>query len=121
MLIETLVKVIVCGGRDFTDYDLFCARLDYHLQNCPLVEIVSGGARGADSLAIDYAVMSDHRCTTFPADWERFGKSAGYRRNEQMAKYATHCLAFWDGKSRGTGHMIDLARKHGLGLKIVRY
>lgn len=55
------------------------------------------------------------------ADWDIYGKSAGYIRNAEMAKYADACVVFWDGKSRGTKHMIDLAKKEGIGLKVVNY
>lgn len=63
----------------------------------------------------------------FPANWAAFGKRAGYIRNEQMAKYAVEdgscgmLIAFWDGKSRGTKHMIDLANKHGLKVHVVSF
>lgn len=56
-----------------------------------------------------------------PADWNKYGKSAGYKRNEQMAIYADACLAFWDGKSKGTKHMIGLAKRHNLRLKVVLF
>jgi len=57
----------------------------------------------------------------FPAEWEEYGKKAGYYRNKKMAEYATHCIAFWDGKSAGTKMMIDLANEHGLNTRVVRY
>ena len=63
----------------------------------------------------------------FPANWDLYGKRAGYIRNEQMAKYAMSdnsygvLIAFWDGKSRGIKHMIDLANKYGLEIHIVNY
>ena len=54
-----------------------------------------------------------------PDEWDKYGKSAGYRRNVQMAEYADSCVVFWDGKSRGTKHMIDIAEKRNLNLRKV--
>lgn len=81
-------------------------------------EVVSGTARGADSLGEKWA--NDHRIPVkrFPADWDTFGKSAGYRRNEEMARYADALIALWDGESRGTKHMIDIARSKGLSVHV---
>lgn len=117
-------KVIVCGGRGFTDLNLLDEQLHFFLSRLMQeggVEIVSGTARGADTLAIRWASYNGVSVKCFRADWDRWGKAAGYRRNAEMAKYATHCIAFWDGQSKGTGHMIKLAREHNLALKIVRY
>lgn len=57
----------------------------------------------------------------YPADWDTYGKSAGYRRNEDMAKIADACIVFWDGESRGSKHMIDIAEREGLPLRIVKF
>lgn len=84
------------------------------------VEIVSGTARGADQLGEKFAKEKGCNLKQFPADWDAYGKSAGYRRNADMAKYADACVVFWDGVSKGTKHMIDLAEKAELDLKIVR-
>ena len=78
-------------------------------------------ASGADSLAIKYAEEKGYKVKEFPADWDWHGKSAGYIRNKQMAQYATHLIAFWDGYSKGTKHMIDLARKEGLKVRVIMY
>lgn len=114
-------KVIVAGGRDFNDYHLLKRKLSILLNNRLDVEIVSGAARGADSLGERYAEENGLYIHRKPADWEKYGKSAGYRRNAEMAEYADALVAFWDGKSRGTKHMIDLAEKHELAIRIVRY
>jgi len=114
-------KVIVAGTRTFDDYELVEKHLDFLLQNRKEVQIVSGGARGADALGERYGYS--HKCMVkvFPANWDKYGKSAGYKRNEEMAQYADACIVFWDGESRGTKHMIDLATKYGLKLKVVKY
>lgn len=116
-----MFKVIVAGSRGFKDYNLLEKKLDFYLSNKDEVEIVSGTARGADALGERYASNRNYVVTRFPADWDQFGKSAGYKRNAQMAEYADACVVFWDGKSKGTEHMINLAKEHGLALRIVRF
>ncbi len=112
------MKVIIAGSRDFNDYKKLCEYCDLMLSNTENVEIVSGTARGADMLGMKYALDRMLVLKEFPADWDTFGKSAGYRRNKQMAEYADALIAFWDGKSKGTKHMIDLAKEHGLKIRI---
>lgn len=117
-----MTKVIVAGTRTFDDYNLLRDKLDKLLVLLNgNIEIVSGGAKGADTLGEKYAKMKGYRLTRKEADWETNGKSAGYIRNEEMAKYADKCVVFWDGESKGTKHMIDLAKKNGLEVRVIRY
>jgi hypothetical protein len=118
---EESFKVIIAGGRDFSDYQLLVEKCDKYLANKTNIEIVSGTAKGADSLGERYAKERGYSLKTFPADWAAFGKRAGYLRNEQMANYANALIAFWDGESRGTKHMIDIATEKGLLVKVVPY
>ena len=118
---EESFKVIVAGGRDFSDYQLLVEKCDKYLANKANIEIVSGTAKGADSLGERYANEKGYSVKTFPADWGAFGKRAGYLRNEQMANYANALIAFWDGESRGTKHMIDIATEKGLLVKVTPY
>ena len=117
-------KVIVAGGRDFGDYGLLCQTCDRMLsqkhQTHDIV-IISGTARGADTLGERYAQERGYAIERFPADWEHAGKSAGFIRNAQMASIADALIAFWDGQSRGTAHMIELARKHELQVRVVPF
>lgn len=119
-------RVIIAGGRD---YDW---RRGVHQCNMILkrlcnddrsqVELVTGTAKGADQ--IPYQLTDKYWYsppTEFPADWDKHGKAAGYLRNKEMAHHATHLIAFWDGKSKGTKHMIDLAKNCGLKVKIIKY
>jgi hypothetical protein len=69
-------------------------------------EIVSGGAKGADTLGEQFAQTHNLPCKIFPADWKKYGRAAGPKRNAQMAEYANYGVALWDGKSRGTANMI---------------
>jgi len=112
------MKVIIAGSRGFNNYETLCKVCDYMLSKQKEIEIVSGTASGADKLGELYAKLNEHSLKKFPADWDNIGKSAGYVRNEQMAKYADALIAFWDGKSRGTKHMIDLATKYKLKVKV---
>lgn len=118
-------KLIVAGGRDFNDYPMLEAALDHALSEKvkagEVIEIVSGDARGADSLGVHYANKRGFAVKHFPADWDRFGKSAGYKRNAQMADYADALYAFWDGKSKGTAHMIELSRQKALQVHVRQY
>jgi hypothetical protein len=118
---EESFKVIIAGGRDFSDYQLLVEKCDKYLANKTNIEIVSGTAKGADSLGERYAKDKGYSVKTFPADWAAFGKRAGYLRNEQMANYANALIAFWDGESRGTKHMIDIATEKGLLVKVTPY
>lgn len=115
------MKVIIAGGRDFNDYERLRTLCDSILSNQEEVEIVSGTANGADALGEKYGDEKGYIVTGFPADWDTHGKSAGYIRNSEMADYADALIAFWDGRSRGTKHMIDLARKKKLEIRVNNY
>lgn len=124
-------KVIVAGGREFQDFKLLCSKLDQLLVSVKKrgdnIVIVSGKARGADSLGEKYARLNNYTIESHPANWNTYGKSAGYRRNAEMAKSASvikdqgALVAFWDGRSRGTKSMIDLANKYKLHVRVIRY
>jgi len=116
-----MFKVIVAGSRNFNDYALLEKTLNNLLQHKTDVQIVSGLARGADSLGIVYAVSKNIPVAKFPANWEAHGTMAGYQRNIEMAEYADACVCFWNGKSRGTKHMIRIARNLNLQIRIIKY
>ena len=120
-----MIKVIIAGTRDFNDYSFLKKNLDYFLQginpNNEEIEIVSGNARGADKLGERYAKEHNLPVKLFPANWDKYGKRAGYLRNQEMANYADVLIAFWDEKSKGTKHMIDIAKKQGLTVIVVGY
>ena len=117
------MKLIIAGGRDFSNSDLMNEKLDYLLSNTPQneIEIVSGCAKGADSMGERYAEIMGYAVKQFPANWDRDGKAAGPIRNREMAEYATHLIAFHDGVSRGTANMIQVAKELGLKVRVVRY
>ena len=116
------MKLIIAGGRDFYDYSLMKSKLDNILETVDEeIEIVSGTANGADKLGEQYAQEKGFPIKKFPADWDKYKKRAGYMRNKQMAEYATHCVCFWNGKSKGTAMMIDLAKEFELSLRVIKY
>ena len=120
------MKVIVAGGRDFTDYDLLKYTLDNFQQEYgDITEVVSGGARGSDKLGEKYANENNTPIKRFVPDWEGLGKKAGHVRNRQMGDYAKEhngrLVAFWDKQSKGTKGMIDYATKIGLKSVVVYY
>lgn len=117
---------LVVGSRDFNDYFLMCKVLDHLLQNKKYVVIVSGGAKGADKLAERYANERGYRLNVYPADWNRHGKSAGYKRNTHMhlvlsAHKDKGVVAFWDGLSKGTAHNFLLSNEYSNPIKVVLY
>lgn len=111
------LRVIVCGSRDWTDREQIADRL-FDLP--PGSTIVHGNAKGADRIAAQEGQKLGHTIEPHPADWDRYGKAAGVIRNQIMADLgADLCLAFWDGRSRGTQHMTDLADAKGIPLELV--
>jgi hypothetical protein len=112
-----IVRTIIAGSRSITDYDdLLSAmtQLDWEI-----TEVVSGTADGVDQLGERWAKARDIPIAKFPAQWNRYGRGAGYKRNEEMAQFADALLAVYDGTSKGTQHMIDIARERKLKVKVV--
>ena len=117
-----MFRVIIAGGRDFNNYPGLAKAMDFLLSNVTDdITIVCGKARGADALGEQYAKERGYTIRYFPADWDEHGRPAGFIRNEQMAQNADALVAFWDGKSRGTQHMIETAQKHKLDIRVKRY
>ena len=106
-------RLIIAGSRELNLSAPELAKvsrwLDHMTQNKPSLEVVSGCARGADKLGEAWAQDRGHQVVHFPAYWKAEGRSAGYKRNVRMASYANALIAIWDGKSKGTKHMIDIA------------
>ena len=133
----TEYRIIIAGGRDFNNTYLFEKTINHCLSKIFdqhnksqdrnfTIEIVSGGAKGADFMGERYANFMGYPVRKFLPNWDLYGKAAGPFRNEQMAKYASQkgngiLVAFWDGKSKGTKSMIELAKKHGLDVQIQIY
>jgi len=101
------MKLAVIGSRTFSYYTFMCSVLDQY----EITMIISGGARGADTLAEKYAKDHDIPIMTYSADWKRFGRSAGNQRNFQIIDDCDEVVAFWDGESKGTDHSIGYAEQ----------
>lgn len=120
-------KLIVAGGRDFNDYQhlsrVLFAMADNEFAD-HAVSIVSGMARGADALAVQFARTNSIKLYEFPADWNpngQFDRGAGHKRNREMGDFADGLLAFWDGKSPGTKGMIEYMQRLKKPVHVVRY
>jgi hypothetical protein len=106
------MKVIIAGSRFITDYNLVV--LAVKESGFDITEVVCGAANGVDSLGERYAKENGIKLSYFYADWKGLGKLAGHKRNEQMGNYGEALIAVWDGKSPGTKHMINFAKKKKL-------
>ncbi len=117
------MKLIIAGSRGFEDILLMKIKMQTFTDENGghPSEVISGAADGADTLGTQWAKLHDIPVRFFHPNWDEYGKSAGYRRNEEMANQATHLIAFHDGESRGTRHMIDIARRKELVVKVVNY
>ena len=120
-VIITIKRVVVAGCRNYNNYTEAKEYIDQCLSRIRKdneIVIVSGGCSGADKLGELYAKKNGFKIERYIASWEKYGKSAGPRRNEKMAKIADFVICFWDKESRGTKSMIELAKKYGKPIKI---
>ena len=116
---KEIYRIIIAGGRDFDDYSLLqskCLPIIERLMADYEVIIMSGHAKGADLLGERFAKEHGLKLEVYPADWKR---SAGFRHNEQMGDIANGLIAFWDGESHGTKHMIEYAKSKGLDVNVI--
>lgn len=120
-------RVIIAGSREFNDYEIAERAIFEAFKSIDItgpVRIVSGHCRGVDMLGERYAEKYGLKLSVFPADWKRYGKWAGFFRNREMAEFASEdnsnadLIALWDGKSRGTRMMIDIAKKKGIRVHV---
>lgn len=115
------MKVIIAGGRDFRDYDRLRDACNSILTGRGEITVISGDARGADTLGKRYAGDMGYGLLLFPALWDTYGSSAGTERNKRMASIAEVLIAFWDGRSHGTRDMIQKALINGLEVHVFTY
>lgn len=112
-------RIIELPSKTMEDHHKFFGAFYVNpLNHNDTLEIVSGAARGADQLGETFAISRNIPIRKFPADWENFGRSAGFVRNREMAEYADALLLLWDGKSRGSQNMLLEAAKRGLRLYV---
>ncbi len=110
------MKVIIAGSRGVSSYEAIKAAVKE--SGFQVTEVVSGGARGVDTLGEKFALDNNIAIRRFPANWAQFGPRAGYMRNSEMAEYGEALIAVWDGQSPGTEMMIDLARLKRLPIHV---
>lgn len=110
------MKVLVCGSRDWGDGTPIYVRISKLPGDA---EIITGGARGADTIAERAARDTQRACTVFHAHWDEDGRKAGILRNLRMLDYGPDLvIAFQRNGSRGTQHTIDEARKRGIDVEV---
>ena len=112
-------KLAIVGSRSFTDQSLLDKMLRVHSDKIEVV--ISGGAPGADTLAENWAKKYSIPVIVHPAEWDKYGKRAGYLRNVKIIEDCDVCIAFWDGKSKGTWHSISLCDKLNKPCKVIRF
>lgn len=112
------MKVIIAGSRDLSHLSVRLVEREVARSGFQITEVVSGTARGVDRVGELWGRQNKIPVAQFPADWNRYGKKAGYLRNVEMAEYADALIALWDGTSRGTKHMINIATKGGLAVYV---
>jgi hypothetical protein len=110
------MRVLVCGSRSWDD----AAEIAEALKRLPRGStVIHGGARGADQLAGTVAAKLGFEVEVYPADWSAYGKRAGFIRNMEMIDtQPDRVVAFWDGRSTGTKHTLDLARRAEIEVEI---
>lgn len=112
------MKLAIIGSRSFNNYKLLCGILKEYKD---IEKIISGGAKGADSLAARYAKENNIELIEYIPAWNLYGKSAGFRRNKKIVQESDFVLAFWDGHSKGTKHSINLANKSNKECRVVYF
>jgi hypothetical protein len=110
------MKTAIVGSRNIENYDL----LKQAVKGLKITMVISGGANGVDKMAERYAHENSLPLTVLPADWQAHGKSAGMIRNHEIVKTADQIIAIWDGHSRGTAATINMAKKAGKAVKVVK-
>ncbi len=112
------MKVLICGSRGINDPAVVAQAVEK--SGMKPTHIVSGGALGVDTLARSYAQSRGIEFTEYVADWDRYGKRAGFMRNCVMVGVADAVIAVWDGESPGTRHSIDYATSQGKQVFVLR-
>lgn len=113
----TIKRLAVVGSRDFPRLDLV---RQYVFEQERTTVIISGGARGVDQTAVEEAQRLHMLYEVYPADWARYGRRAGFIRNQTLVERSDEVVAFWNGTSRGTEHTIALAQAHGKPCRVIQ-
>lgn len=113
----------IVGGRGFHDFQLMKRSIQALTEEkeYEITKVVSGGAFGADSYGAIYALQKELPLEVFAAEWNKYGKSAGFKRNKLIAQQSDVIMAFWNGRSKGTKNTIDIARSYEKEVHIILY
>jgi len=115
------MKLIIAGSRSLSGKSNSIYKYLNEIEKSNNIEeVVSGTARGPDTIGENWADDNNIPVKRFPANWNKHGKSAGFKRNVEMAEYADALIAFWDGESNGTKHMINTAQSKDLKVKVIK-
>ena len=117
------MNLAIIGSRTFNDYELLKQELKPFLDDNEIkdnLKIVSGGAKGADTLGERWAKENNIEILIYLADWNKYGKKAGFMRNYDIIKNCEAVIAFWDGISKGTAHSLKLAKEQNKFIKIIK-
>lgn len=116
-------RIVIAGCRDYNNYNEAKKYISYYLNDIRKqnnIVILSSCTTGADASGERYAKENGFKVEKYPANWERYGKYAGPKRNKEMAKNCDYVLCFWDGKSKGTKSMITLAEEYKKPIRIIK-
>lgn len=113
-------NIMVCGSRTINNRELIFSKLDEILADNPDMRIISGGAKGVDSIGEDWAKSHKVEIKQYKPDWNKYGRGAGIIRNKQMVEVSDYVIIFWDGKSKGTKSDIEFCEKLGKEYLLVR-
>jgi len=114
-------KLAIVGSRSFDDYELFTEIMGKFLIGKQIDLIISGGAKGVDTMAEHYAKVKGIQTIIHKPNWEKFGRPAAFIRNRQIVEDSNIVLSIWDGDSNGTKHSMDIAKKLGKELFVFNY
>lgn len=114
------MRTIIAGSRNVTDYSIVYEAIKNSGWMHDISVVISGGAKGVDTLGERFAKEHQLPVERYLANWNKYGKAAGYKRNQEMAMDAEALIAVWDCKSKGTGHMIEIANEYELDVFIWR-
>lgn len=117
-------KVIIAGGRNFNNFPLLRTKMDEFLVNkikTHQIVIVSGGARGADTLGEKYGKLKGFKIIRIKANWNKHGKAAGFVRNKEMLDIANGVVCCWDKVSKGTGHLVKITKQTSTPINFIYY
>ncbi len=119
-------RVLICGSRSIKDKDWVFDNIEsFWYENLACfreLTLLEGEANGVDKLAKEYAKINNwENIEEYPADWEKYGRRAGFIRNEEMVKNCDCCLILWDGNSKGTYSDIELCKKYKVPYTIIHY